>query len=1057
MDNKQNEPTVEELLREPWTQPLLAQWGEHALRWLLSRRLDEPEEKLFAVAGERLHRPGAALSDQEAQLGARHMMGGAVADDLSDFIEEEIVLTSVSDSSGIYGGHGGDSGAGRPEASRQEFIAVRHARGADPLADSAALAHLAGADVLNLGPPPALPSTIQRDEADLSVALEASGAPASAQSVAVEQDVKAVPPAIQEAEPDAVTAFVAEPSTPTPAPEFATAPPLAAAEPVPEPELEPESEPELESELEHEPEAAPEPAPVPEPIDPASPELSWCVPRDITFNFSTRGGSELFQDFLDAFIEEAGTELEKLEDGLGAWEREPAGADAPKQVSRVLHTLKGIAKGVGLQRYGTLIHNFETLLDRLPCESGGEVQYFRIINAWLDATVRGYDHIQHTRNDVASELPLQQDAPAPAASASDGGSASSGAAQLQPLAPGQRREDRKIADAGAQALGAQQTIRISPDALDYLLNLGNEVQKLGVRASQSTLQSKRATGELLSRLGSLRTHIGRISDRALLSATASRSGPGAELDALEMDQYSDIHEAASILREAVDDLDELARLAGRHTSAAEALLKQQAGMVASLGSSIRAARVVPVSRLMPGLRRIVRTVSAELGKAVNFRVISEAGKLDRDSHACCQIILEHMVRNALDHGIEPPAERISAGKSDTGVISIDVRKQGTDYVVSLSDDGRGIDPQRMRDQARKKGLDVDVDSLSDREAQRLVFHRGFSTADKISEISGRGVGMDIVMGELQRIGGDIEIESNLGRGTTFRIRMPSNISVNGALLVTVADTAYAIPFDGLIGVEHVPVDEFLQAVQEQTDLPLLGRRCEPAYLAGLCSGVPLPDRDNWGATVPVIVAGAGQQHMAIAVDRVEEALELVIRSLGSQFANLPWVVGGTTSADGKAIVALNLNQLVTRQAGESVPALSLEPVADVNLLVMVVDDSRTQRMVATSQLQSLGVETVTAENGLAAIELLTGLHRLPDVILLDIEMPLKDGIQTLREIRRSPRLQAIPVIMVTSRTGPKHRALAEQAGCSGYMGKPFNFPLLVEQIAELTGYPLRLS
>ncbi|MDP4916377.1 MAG: ATP-binding protein, partial [Haliea sp.] len=182
-----------------------------------------------------------------------------------------------------------------------------------------------------------------------------------------------------------------------------------------------------------------------------------------------------------------------------------------------------------------------------------------------------------------------------------------------------------------------------------------------------------------------------------------------------------------------------------------------------------------------------------------------------------------MVRNALDHGIESPAERIAAGKSDTGVISIEVRKQGTDYVLALSDDGRGIDPQRMRAQARKKGLDIDVDSLSAREAQRLVFHRGFSTADKISEISGRGVGMDIVMGELQRIGGDIEIESNVGRGTTFRIRIPSNISVNGALLVTVADTAYAIPFDGLIGIEHVPVEEFLKAVQECADLPLLGR------------------------------------------------------------------------------------------------------------------------------------------------------------------------------------------------------------------------------------------
>ncbi|MFU8765875.1 MAG: ATP-binding protein, partial [Haliea sp.] len=742
-------------------------------------------------------------------------------------------------------------------------------------------------------------------------------------------------------------------------------------------------------------------------IDAVAEDLSWCVPRDITFNFSTRGGSELFQDFLDAFIEEAGTELEKLEDALGAWERDPAAPEAPKTVSRTLHTLKGIAKGVGLQRYGTLIHNFETLLDRLPCPSGEEQPFFRIVNAWLDAAVRGYDHIHATRSDVASELPVKGDGPAPAVTTD----ATQGAAapQLQPLAAIERRADKQIADAGAQALGAQQTIRISPDALDYLLNLSNEAQKLGVRASQSTLQNKRATGELLGRLGSLRTHIGRISDRALLSVTAHGGPPSSNLDALEMDQYSDIHEAASILREAVDDLDELVRLASRHTSAAEALLKQQAGVVGTLGSSIRAARVVPVSRLMPGLRRIVRTVSAELGKAVMFRVLSEAGKLDRDSHACCQIILEHMVRNALDHGIEAPAERVAAGKPDTGVISIDVRKRGSDYVISLSDDGRGIDPQRMRDQARKKGLDLDPDSLSDREAQRLIFHRGFSTAAVVSEISGRGVGMDIVLGELQRIGGDIEIESQPGRGSTFRIRIPSNISVNGALLVTVADSAYAIPFDGLVGVEHVPVAEFLDAVEQRTQLPLLGRRCEPSYLGTLCSGSPLPDRDYWGATVPVIIAGGEQNYSAIAVDRVEQALELVIRSLGSQFAGLPWVTGGTTSADGRAIVALNLNLLVQGGPEQVLPAMALGPVPEVNLLVMVVDDSRTQRLVATSQLQGLGMETITAENGLAAMELLASSHRLPDVILLDIEMPVKDGIQTLREIRRSERLQSIPV------------------------------------------------
>lgn len=1007
--------TPDAILAEPWARELAEEWGEHALQWLLARRLDEPEEKVFALAGERLQTTSATLTEEEVRLGSRHMLGGVVADDLAEFIDEEIVLTSVDDSRGIYDSQAHDVEALRAET-RHEFIAVRHVHTSPSDDQGTDLGHLEGLDLLNLGPPPAvLYADAANQEPELQPALEPESQPRR--------------------------------------------------EPEPELELEPEQEPESELEPEPDPEPEPEPeltstqlesapAPVPAAMDPLTEDVAWCVPRDITFNVSTRGGSELFQDFLDAFIEEAGTELEKLEDGLGVWERDPAGAEAPKTVSRVLHTLKGIAKGVGLQRYGTLIHNFETLLDRLPCPPGEEQPFFRIVNAWLDAVVRGYDHIQATRSDVASELPVKGDVPAAAVSTDATQAAVS--PLLQPLAASAKREEKHIADVGAQTLGAQQTIRISPDALDYLLNLSNEVQKLGVRASQSTLQNKRATGELLGRLGSLRTHIGRISDRALLSVTAHGGPPSSSLDALEMDQYSDIHEAASILREAVDDLDELVRLASRHTSAAEVLLKQQAGVVGTLGSSIRAARVVPVSRLMPGLRRIVRTVSAELGKAVMFRVLSEAGKLDRDSHACCQIILEHMVRNALDHGIEAPAERLAAGKPDTGVISIDVCKRGSDYVISLSDDGRGIDPQRMRDQARKKGLNPDPDSLTDREAQRLIFQRGFSTAAVVSEISGRGVGMDIVLGELQRIGGDIEIESQPGRGSTFHIRVPSNISVNGALLVTVADSAYAIPFDGLVGVEHVPVAEFLDAVEQRTQLALLGRRCEPSYLGTLCSGSPLPERDHWGATVPVIIAGSAQNYRAIAVDRVEQALELVIRSLGSQFAALPWVTGGTTSADGRAIVALNLNLLVQGGAEQTLPTVALGPAPEVNLLVMVVDDSRTQRLVATSQLQGLGMETITAENGLAAMELLASAHRLPDVILLDIEMPVKDGIQTLREIRRSERLQAIPVIMVTSRTGPKHRALAEQAGCNGYMGKPFNFAQLVGQIAQLTGHPLQV-
>ena len=771
----------------------------------------------------------------------------------------------------------------------------------------------------------------------------------------------------------------------------------------------------------------------------------------MTFNFTTRGGSELFQDFLDAFIEEAGGELEKLEDAIGAWEREPAGG-AASQVGRILHTLKGIAKGVGLQRYGTLVHNFETLLVALPGPDASDTgEYFRRIYAWQDCLVKGYEHVQSSRQDIASELPMAEREAVPAPPL-DGDRR---ATVAEPVAQ-QRQAERQLADAGARALSAQQSIRISADALDDLLNLNNEVQKLGVRAAQSTLQSRRAGSELLARLAALRTQVTRIADRSLLSVTArgmrdSDSG----MDALEMDQYTEIHEAANILREAVEDLDDLMRLASRHTAAAEALLKQQAGAVSALGAGVRAARVVPVSRLLPGLRRIVRNVGAELGKAVMFRPLAQSGALDRDSYACCQIILEHMVRNALDHGVELPEERRAAGKPDEAMITVDFRRQGSDYLVTLSDDGRGIDPDRVREQARRKGLVEDPGSLTDDEARQLIFQRGFSTAETVSEISGRGVGMDIVVQELQRIGGEISVDSQVGEGTRFRIRLPSNITVNGALLVRSGGVPYAIPFDGLVGVEYPSVGEFASAVEEQQPLPLLGRACQPAYLGTLCSGQPMPGMDIWGATVPVIVAGSEGRHMAIAVDGLEQAEELVIRSLGNQFSNVPWLAGGTTTADGQAVVALNLNVLVQYQHGHQA-AGQVEP-EPVPLLALVVDDSRTQRLVTTSQLHALGVETATAEHGLAALEWLRGASRLPDIVLMDIEMPVKDGIQTLRELRADPRLARLPVITITSRTGPRHRTLAAEAGCNAFLGKPFNFTELVGEISRLTGHPLRVD
>jgi chemosensory pili system protein ChpA (sensor histidine kinase/response regulator) len=804
---------------------------------------------------------------------------------------------------------------------------------------------------------------------------------------------------------------------------------------------------------------------------------SWCVPEGISFNYTSQSNTEIFADFLDAFVEEGSAEVEKLEDAFGEWEKDPTEEAALLPVARTLHTLKGIAKGVGLQRYGTLVHNFETLLEARPRpEAGGEADYFRMVNAWLDAVVRGLEFVQEKRSDVASEFPLQAESaraelPVLQENASESPAAVVAESEQQeqaielvqepvtPPAAVQRKKqrDQKLADEGAKALAAQQSVRITAEKLDHLLNLTSQAQQLGVRSAQSTNKGKRATAELQGRLASVRTQIGAIADRALTNVNARGGRTTPDLDALEMDQYSELQEAANILREGVEDLADLVELASRQNAMVDALLKQQASVITSITSSIQAARVVPVSRLMPGLRRIVRTVSTDLNKSVSFKVLNEVGALDRDHYARCQIILEHMVRNALDHGIESAEERLALGKPTTGRITIDVCKSGGDYIIRLADDGRGIDPDAIRESAYRKGLDIDADKLSDDEAMRLIFHKGFSTANSLSEISGRGVGMEIVMSELQQLGGDIQIKSTVGLGTSFEIRIPANVTVNGALFVTAGEDSYAIPLNGLIAVEQVPVADFYRAVEAGSTLSLFDIECDPAYLGTLCQGESLPDASTWGITVPVIIAGSEERYMAIAIDNVEEALELVVRSLGPQFSGVPGVAGAATTADGEAIVALDLNLLVRSVDDNGLSRIAVSHPQESSLLALVVDDSRTQRMVATSQLDTVGVETVTAENGMVAIDLLNGTHRLPDIVLLDVEMPVQDGIETLKEIRKSRRFGHLPVIMVTSRTGAKHRAMAREAGCNGYMGKPFNFPALVEQISELTGHELSLS
>jgi len=294
-----------------------------------------------------------------------------------------------------------------------------------------------------------------------------------------------------------------------------------------------------------------------------------------------------------------------------------------------------------------------------------------------------------------------------------------------------------------------------------------------------------------------------------------------------MDRYTALQEAASILRESVEDIDDLINDADAAVSNAEQLMAQHSMAANVMTTSLRSARMIPISRLMPGLRRLARSTANELGKQVRVVVDNESGALDRDHFNRCRTVLEHMVRNALDHGIESTERRAEAGKTASGTIRVSAAKQGNNYIIELADDGAGIDPDTMRAKGLERGILTEGQQVTDEEAQRLIFHKGFSTAAQLTQISGRGVGMDIVLDEVQKMGGDIAIRSSVGQGTAFTFEIPSTVSFNGAIQVSAGDYSYAIPLDGLLGVERIPVDDFYQAVNTGGTVTALGMACEP--------------------------------------------------------------------------------------------------------------------------------------------------------------------------------------------------------------------------------------
>jgi chemosensory pili system protein ChpA (sensor histidine kinase/response regulator) len=519
-----------------------------------------------------------------------------------------------------------------------------------------------------------------------------------------------------------------------------------------------------------------------------------------------------------------------------------------------------------------------------------------------------------------------------------------------------------------------------------------------------------------------------------------------DFDPLELDRYSNLQQLSRALAETSNDLSSLKDLLQNLTTEAEGLLLQQSRVTAELQDGLMRTRMVPFERHVPRFTRLVRQVAKEAGKQAELAVEGASGELDRQVLEKMLPPFEHMLRNAVVHGIETANERQKANKPATGRITIRLHREGSEMIIDVADDGRGLDVAAIRRKAYELDMLRPDSKITDEEIMALILTPGFSTAGQVTQSAGRGVGMDVVANEVKKLGGSLRISSVIGQGTNFTVRLPFTLAITQALIVRTGEEVYALPLPSVEGIARIPRKE-LESLLSQTEPgyeygeQTYKFRHLGMYLGGQAATLPQDE-----AYISVILVRAGEFSAALLVDEMLASREIVVKSVGPQLAGIRGISGATILGDGSIVLILDVGALVRTGA----PVVELKKAAptpaDDRPLALVVDDSITVRRVTERFLQRNGVRVVTAKDGLDAISVLSD-HK-PDVILLDIEMPRMDGYEFASHVRNDPRVADVPIIMITSRVGDKHRARAFELGVNDYLGKPFQDSALLEAIAR---------
>src|SRR5579875_1869524 len=767
---------------------------------------------------------------------------------------------------------------------------------------------------------------------------------------------------------------------------------------------------------------------------------------------------DLDPDLIELFTQE-GSEILDHSDGLMATLREtPEDRDALHGLQRDLHTLKGGARVVGLAPIGDLGHAMETLMETLA--DGSRTADPEVIESLEGGFDRLHQLLQRVIRGQAIAMPVN--AIARFEALARGESPSAPQAETRPAVPARTAAPapRAAPSFDDEPRAPQEMIRVRSDLLDSLVNYAGEVSIYRSRLEQQVSNFRFNLVELEQTVARLREQLRKleIETEAQILSRYQRENEGghAAFDPLELDRYSQLQQYSRALAESVSDLASLQGILDDQARQSETLLLQQSRVSSDLQEGLMRTRMVPFESMVPNLRRTLRQAASELGKRAQLRVEGAQGEMDRNVLERMKAPFEHMLRNALAHGIEDPATRLALGKPEEGTVTIAVGREATEVLIRVSDDGAGFDRDAIRAKAIEHGLLHPDAQLSDRDLYAFVLETGFSTAESVNQLAGRGVGMDVVASEIKQLGGTLSIESQRGQGTTFHIRLPFTLAVTQAIMVRTGESVFAVPMTSIQGVARISRAEMEKRVASGEMTFAYAGEDYALYDLSQLLGQPASHNVEEGQ-LPLLMVRSGDLRAAVRVDAVVGSREIVVKPVGPQVSKVPGIFGATIMGDGSVLLILDTASLVRRAAAlheSAAPAAPAEPVVAVPAreqgrqpMVMVVDDSITMRKVTTRVLERQGLEAVTAKDGLDAVEKLQ--ERVPDLMLLDIEMPRMDGYELATYMKNDPRLRDVPIIMITSRTGEKHRQRALEIGVDRYLGKPYSEADLLRNVNEM--------